>query len=77
MLSHQNLLHKEPSGHKQTDTGLSAQPITLEEVTFLRLPDVKGVTGLSKSSLYALIRAKSFPARSTRAAHGRMGQIRS
>jgi prophage regulatory protein len=28
----------------------------------MRLPEVKSVTGLSKSSLYALIRANSFPA---------------
>ena len=33
----------------------------LDEVTFLRLPDVKAITGLSKTSLYALIREKSFP----------------
>jgi prophage regulatory protein len=32
-----------------------------DEVIFLRLPEVKTVTGLSKSSLYALIRANSFP----------------
>jgi prophage regulatory protein len=31
-------------------------------VIFLRLPEVKTITGLSKSSLYALIRANSFPA---------------
>jgi prophage regulatory protein len=35
---------------------------TTEDVSFLRLPEVKLVTGLSKSSLYALIRAKRFPA---------------
>ena len=35
---------------------------TNEDVSFLRLPEVKSVTGLSKSSLYALIRANSFPA---------------
>jgi prophage regulatory protein len=34
----------------------------LDDVTFLRLPEVKAITGLSKSSLYALIREKSFPA---------------
>ena len=34
----------------------------LEEIMFLRLPQVKTITGLSKSSLYALIRANSFPA---------------
>ena len=32
------------------------------EIMFLRLPQVKTITGLSKSSLYALIRANSFPA---------------
>jgi prophage regulatory protein len=35
---------------------------SFEEVTFLRLPGVKEITGLSKSSLYALIQEKSFPA---------------
>lgn len=34
----------------------------VDEVTFLRLPGVKEITGLSKSSLYALIQEKSFPA---------------
>jgi predicted DNA-binding transcriptional regulator AlpA len=33
----------------------------MEDVIFLRLPDVKAVTGLSKTSLYAPIRDKSFP----------------
>jgi prophage regulatory protein len=33
-----------------------------DEVIFVRLPEVKAVTGLSKSSLYALIRANDFPA---------------
>jgi predicted DNA-binding transcriptional regulator AlpA len=32
------------------------------EVQFLRLPDVKAVTGLGKTSIYELIRDKSFPA---------------
>src|ERR1700749_3290872 len=31
------------------------------EVTFLRLPEVIAMTVLSKSSLYALIRAEQFP----------------
>jgi prophage regulatory protein len=34
----------------------------LEDVTFLRLPEVKAVTGLSKTSLYTLIRDRNFPA---------------
>lgn len=32
------------------------------EVEFLRLPDVKAITGLGKTSIYELIRDKSFPA---------------
>lgn len=32
------------------------------EVMFLRLPDVKALTGLSKTSLYSLIREQDFPA---------------
>ena len=32
------------------------------DVIFLRLPEVKAITGLSKTSLYELIRAKDFPA---------------
>jgi len=31
-------------------------------VQFLRLPEVKAVTGLGKTSIYELIRDKSFPA---------------
>jgi prophage regulatory protein len=40
---------------------LVTQPNLQDEVSFLRLPELKSVTGLSKSSLYALIRAKTFP----------------
>ncbi|WP_432432263.1 helix-turn-helix transcriptional regulator [Granulicella aggregans] len=32
-----------------------------DEIIFWRLPEVKAVTGLSKSSLYELIRANNFP----------------
>lgn len=31
------------------------------DINFLRLPSVKLATGLSKSTIYALIRADSFP----------------
>jgi predicted DNA-binding transcriptional regulator AlpA len=34
----------------------------IDDVSFLRLPEVKAVTGLSKTSLYALIKERSFPA---------------
>lgn len=37
-------------------------PSSSDEIIFWRLPEVKTVTGLSKSTLYALIRANSFPA---------------
>jgi prophage regulatory protein len=62
-------------GQKEFDRKLPAKeilppneepPISPEEAPgdfkFLRLPEVKAVTGLSKTSLYALIREKSFPA---------------
>jgi prophage regulatory protein len=61
LLSDHNLPPKKPSDRVRMDAGRSALPNALEEVSFLRLPDVKLVTGLSKSSLYALIRANSFP----------------
>ena len=44
-----------------TTKRLVTPPDIQAEVSFLRLPELKSVTGLSKSSLYALIRAKSFP----------------
>ncbi len=34
----------------------------LDQVRFLRLPEVKAITGLGKTSIYELIRDKSFPA---------------
>ena len=37
-------------------------PSFLGDVTFMRLPEVKAVTGLGKTSIYELIRDKSFPA---------------
>lgn len=33
-----------------------------DEISFLRLPEVKAVTGLSKTSVYTLIRDQNFPA---------------
>ena len=61
-MSDHNLPPKKPSIRVQVDAGSPASPNEQEDVCFLRLPDVKLVTGLSKSSLYALIRANSFPA---------------
>ena len=48
--------------HIAAKKGHNASSIDLDDVIFLRLPEVKAVTGLSKTSLYALIREKSFPA---------------
>jgi predicted DNA-binding transcriptional regulator AlpA len=48
---------QKPAGSKLDDTLSKA-----DDVVFLRLPDVKAVTGVSKTSLYALIKEKSFPA---------------
>jgi predicted DNA-binding transcriptional regulator AlpA len=53
---------KMSSLHNAAKGARSASSIDLDEVIFLRLPEVKAVTGLSKSSLYALVREKSFPA---------------
>lgn len=46
----------EPHQTVNTSSGI------MDDVTFIRLPEVKAVTGLSKTSLYALIKEKSFPA---------------
>lgn len=63
----------EPSPYSQPMSGKTPQPDMLvsnalshsssitDEVSFLRLPEVKAITGLSKSSLYGLIRDKNFP----------------
>jgi len=51
-----------PQSQESTHASLQGTADALDDVSFLRLPEVKAVTGLSKSSLYALIRANSFPA---------------
>jgi prophage regulatory protein len=53
---------KLPQPQKRTEPNHDGSPDTLGDVSFWRLPEVKAVTGLSKTSLYALIREKSFPA---------------
>jgi prophage regulatory protein len=58
--SSQSFAKKIPYSHRPVELdGGSSQS---DDVEFLRLPQVKAVTGLSKSSLYALMREKSFPA---------------
>jgi predicted DNA-binding transcriptional regulator AlpA len=48
--------------HSAAEGGHGAPSNDLDDVIFLRLPEVKALTGLSKSSLYAMIRERSFPA---------------
>ena len=61
MRSNHSLPLLQQSEVAQMDAGRSS-PSAPEDVSFLRFPEVKSLTGLSKSSLYALIRANSFPA---------------
>ncbi len=53
---------KMPSSQKPAEPHVDDTSSKVDDVIFLRLPDVKAVTGLSKTSLYALIKEKSFPA---------------
>jgi prophage regulatory protein len=59
--------HSHPLAKKmpQYDMPVHAPEMTehpIREIVFIRLPDVKAVTGLSKTSIYELIRERSFPA---------------
>ncbi|MGI0133929.1 MAG: helix-turn-helix transcriptional regulator [Candidatus Micrarchaeaceae archaeon] len=52
---------KSPQGQKLADGSVSEGADVLNDVSFLRLPEVKAITGLSKTSIYELIREKRFP----------------
>ncbi len=58
----QFITKKLPQSEDLRDTNLNGTHDAFEDVSFLRLPEVKAVTGLSKTSIYELIREKSFPA---------------
>src|SRR4051812_25969815 len=60
--SAQSITKKLPHSEERTEPGSNGMSTSLDDVTFLRLPEVKAITGLSKTSVYALIRGKSFPA---------------
>ena len=60
--SKQSVASKMPRPLKPAERILNWGSSNLEDVTFLRLPEVKAITGLSKSSLYVLIRENNFPA---------------
>ena len=51
-----------PQSSKSVEANHNGPLDNLDDVIFLRLPEVKAVTGLSRSSLYALMREKNFPA---------------
>ena len=53
---------KMPRSQMSAEPGSNGSSNNHDDIAFLRLPEVKEITGLSKSSLYALIREKSFPA---------------
>jgi prophage regulatory protein len=58
------MTHREAYDPRDMNTQITtalASPST-PDISFMRLPAVKSATGLSKSSLYALIRANLFPA---------------
>lgn len=57
----QSIGKKMPFSQKPAEPNLDGASSKLDDVVFLQLPDVKAVTGLSKTSLYALIKEKSFP----------------
>jgi predicted DNA-binding transcriptional regulator AlpA len=57
----QSIPRKMPNSHKPSVASPNETSDTLDDVSFLRLPEVKAVTGLSKTSIYDLIREKSFP----------------
>jgi prophage regulatory protein len=62
LLSNHNLAKKKPPAAVRLDHLDPPLPDLQDDLSFLRLPDVKRLTGLSKSTLYALIRAQNFPA---------------
>ncbi|MGC1299325.1 MAG: AlpA family transcriptional regulator [Alloacidobacterium sp.] len=60
--SSQSIMRKPPYSQKPAELNVERASSKLDDVAFLRLPEVKAITGLSKSSLYGLIKEQSFPA---------------
>jgi predicted DNA-binding transcriptional regulator AlpA len=54
----QPIAKKMPHSQKPSAASSNGTSDTLDDVSFLRLPEVKAVTGLSKTSIYELIREK-------------------
>lgn len=57
----QTVTKKMPQSETQTSDSANDQSSDLLDVAFIRLPEVKAVTGLSKTTIYELIRGKDFP----------------
>jgi len=56
-------VYERPGSSQKRSSVVSLEtPSIMDDVIFIRLPEVKAVTGLSKTSIYELIRGKSFPA---------------
>lgn len=55
------IIAKKGSHQKSVETRQQESAVILDEQIFLRLPKVKALTGLSKSTLYELIQRKNFP----------------
>lgn len=53
---------KLPQSHKFAEGSQMEISSNLDNVTFMRLPEVKAFSGLGKTSIYGQIRNRSFPA---------------
>lgn len=60
--SAQAVTKKMPQSETRTPDSTEGGSSDLLDVAFIRLPEVKAVTGLSKTTIYELIRVKDFPA---------------
>lgn len=62
LTAQQHTSKKPPQSQKPQETYYAGDSDIREGLSFLRLPEVKAITGLSKTSIYELIRNKDFPA---------------
>jgi prophage regulatory protein len=60
--SWQSVPKKSPQSQNPSQETRNESSGVSDELSFLRLPEVKAITGLSKTSLYGMIRNKTFPA---------------
>ena len=73
----QSIPKKMPHSQKPSVATPNETSDTLDDLSFLRLPEVKAVTGLSKTSIYDLIREKKFSCtRPAGTARSCLGQVR-